>query len=202
MLSENELKLKIKNTIESFQNVSCASASKELLNVLGYQSSKALKLEDNTAETFLLAFNQNQQLRPEKALVEEWASIEILSQITDDEVREALGQASLFRGGQFENANIYSFLFLSLCLSGVQYTRTQLAAITREINKLFKMPVIVLFNYTHKLSIGIIMRRLHRRDASKDVLEKVTLIKDVDTNQPHRAHIEILFDLSIQELRN
>ena len=36
--------------------------------------------------------------------------------------------------------------------------------------------------------------------AEKDVLEKVTLIKDISTKNPHRAHVEILFDLSFPEL--
>jgi hypothetical protein len=41
---------------------------------------------------------------------------------------------------------------------------------------------------------------LHKRDESKDVLEKVTLIKDIAFASPHRAHIEILFDLSLEQL--
>ena len=40
------------------------------------------------------------------------------------------------------------------------------------------------------------------RDESKDVLEKVTLIKDINILIPHRAHIEILFDLSFDELKD
>src|SRR5690349_23387293 len=34
-----------------------------------------------------------------------------------------------------------------------------------------------------------------------DVLEKVTQIKDISIASPHRAHIEILFDLSFDELK-
>ena len=41
---------------------------------------------------------------------------------------------------------------------------------------------------------------MHKRDEQKDVLEKVTHIKDISTEKPHRAHIEILFDLSFEEL--
>ena len=33
-----------------------------------------------------------------------------------------------------------------------------------------------------------------------DVLEKVTLIKDIDVHNPHRAHLEILTDLSLPAL--
>jgi len=63
------------------------------------------------------------------------------------------------------------------------------------------MPVLVLFKHGETLTLALINRRLHKRDESKDVLEKVTLIKDINFNQPHRAHIEILYDLSLEELR-
>ena len=41
---------------------------------------------------------------------------------------------------------------------------------------------------------------MHKKDTSKDVLEKVTLIKDIDIANPQRAHKEILKDLSLNEL--
>ena len=62
------------------------------------------------------------------------------------------------------------------------------------------MPVMLVFRYGDFLTLAIINRRLHKRDESKDVLEKVTLIKDIYVARPHRAHIEILFDLSFDEL--
>src|SRR5690606_28830088 len=43
-------------------------------------------------------------------------------------------------------------------------------------------------------------RRLHKRDESRDVLEKVTLIKDIRFANPHRAHVEILSDLGFDAL--
>jgi hypothetical protein len=58
----------------------------------------------------------------------------------------------------------------------------------------------VLFKYGQSLTLAVINRRLHKRDERKDVLEKVTLIKDINIENPHRAHIEILFDLSFSEL--
>ncbi len=45
--------------------------------------------------------------------------------------------------------------------------------------------------------MAVINRRLHKHDESKDVLEKVTLIKDIRAANPHRARTEISFDLSI-----
>ena len=49
------------------------------------------------------------------------------------------------------------------------------------------MPALVLFRHGDSLTLAIINRRLHKRDAAKDVLEKVTLIRDIQFAQPHRG---------------
>src|SRR5437867_3175480 len=59
-----------------------------------------------------------------------------------------------------------------------------------------------LFRHRDTLTLAVINRRLHKRDESKDVLEKVTLIKDIRFDAPHRAHVEILFDLSFDALHD
>ncbi|MCI0520440.1 MAG: Eco57I restriction-modification methylase domain-containing protein, partial [Chloroflexi bacterium] len=147
----------------------------------------------NLAETFASA----QRLRPEKALASDWRSLHLLFQLTDEEVRAVTGgQRSLFESRRVDDKIIQSYLFFALELTGAAYTRTQLAAVTREINKLFAMPAMVLFKYGEALSFAIIHRRLHKRDLNKDVLEKVTLIKDIRVSNPHRAHLEILSDLA------
>jgi hypothetical protein len=63
------------------------------------------------------------------------------------------------------------------------------------------MPVLIVFKYGSYLTLAVINRRLHKKDDRKDVLEKVSLIKDIRIDQPHRAHIDILFDLSFPELQ-
>ena len=72
--------------------------------------------------------------------------------------------------------------------------------IVREINKLTPMPAMVIFQHSQAITFAVIDRRLHKRNESKDVLEKVTLIKDINLDEPHRAHIDILFDLSLSDL--
>ncbi|MDE0683987.1 MAG: Eco57I restriction-modification methylase domain-containing protein [Candidatus Poribacteria bacterium] len=93
-----------------------------------------------------------------------------------------------------------SYVFFALKLREISYTRTQLSNITREINKLMPMPAMIIFQHGQTVTLAVINRRLHKRDESKDVLEKVTLIKDIDSHDPHPAHIKILFDLSRNEL--
>lgn len=77
------------------------------------------------------------------------------------------------------------------------YTRTQLSDITREINRLLTLPALILFQQDGFLTWAAIDRRINKKDSGKDVLQKVTLIKDIRIETPHRAHIEILNDLSL-----
>lgn len=73
-----------------------------------------------------------------------------------------------------------SYLFLAIKLKGDTYSRTALANITREINKLYAIPAVLIFQHGHALTFSIINRRPNQRDRDLDVLEKVTLIKDID----------------------
>ena len=42
-------------------------------------------------------------------------------------------------------------------------------------------------------------RRQHQYDENRDVLEQVTLIKDIRLDKPHRAQLDILSELSLEE---
>ncbi|MBK9765176.1 MAG: hypothetical protein IPO87_18000 [Flavobacteriales bacterium] len=77
------------------------------------------------------------------------------------------------------------------------------------MNKLFAMPAMILFKHpgagagtgADTLTLSIIDRRLHKKEASKDVLEKVTLIR---TSVPRTRTVpmwSILFDLGLVELQ-
>ena len=66
-------------------------------------------------------------------------------------------------------------------------------------SKAFRLTML-LFRYGAFLTLAIINRREHQRDPSKQVLEKVTLIKDIDLNSPKRAHIDILSELDLHQL--
>ena len=80
-------------------------------------------------------------------------------------------------------------------------TRTELSIITRSINRLVPQPVLVLFLCGHSLSLAIINRRKNLRDGTRDVLTRVSLIRDIDCVHPHRAHIDLLQRFSLHHLR-
>ena len=175
-----------------------------LLNALGYHSDKTQALAPNTFAGFRDAFLEGRPFSEDKALAAQWKSIDLLFQYTDAEVK-ASGQMALevFADPRFNPGTYQSFLFFAVDLAGEAYTRTELAQATREINRPFPMPAIVVFRHGQTLTLAVIDRRLNKRDDTRDVLEKVTLIKDIrldPAEEPHRAHVEILADLALDNL--
>ncbi len=197
----NQHKNDIKNALKRFTDENLADNARRLLNSLGYRSGRTIALEPNTAEGFIENFDPSNTIHRERARLDEWESIDLLFQLTATEIslsdQPAFGSAD----GGIDNSVYQSYLFFALKLRGNGYSRTQLSQVTREINKLTPMPAMVVFQHGGSLTFAVIDRRLHRRDESKDVLEKVTLIKDINLGDPHRAHIDILFDLSHRQRR-
>jgi type I restriction-modification system DNA methylase subunit len=203
-MNELETKQAIVASLKSFADKPLAAAAAALFESLGYQSEKRIVLKPNTPETFVATFAKDKPLNPDNALLADWQSVDFLFQLTDDEVRAAAqgNQQFLFESkGKWAGAAIESYLFFAITLAKPQYTRTELSSITRAVNRLFPMPAMLLFRHGDTLTLAVINRRLHKRDDAKDVLEKVTLIKDIRFVNPHRAHIEILCDLSFDSLR-
>ena len=201
-LHMNEPKKKIEQALHQFARGNLAGNAKHLLNVLGYESERTMNLDPNTADSFLSAFNlqDNQGFNPERALISKWESIDVLFQLTEEEIGNNPNLEIDFGDGGIDDTRMESYLFFAIKLSGDQYSRTQLSQITREMNKPFGMPAMILFQHGDTLTFAVIDRRLNKRYESKDVLLKATLIKDISFADPHRAHIDILFDLSIAEL--
>ncbi len=169
-----------------------------LLETLGYRSERTDPV--GGAGEFLDAFDPGGKLNENRRrLFASWRRVEIVSQITADEIAEQAPQA-------FDDGLIESFLFLAVDLEPGAYTRTLLADATRAVNRLFAMPALVLFRVLAGeealLTLAVIHRRVHERDAERDVLEKVTLVKDVRLGGPHRAHLEILADLALPGMRD
>ncbi len=192
----NQHKNDIKNALKHFNSGNLADNARHLLDTLGYRSERTISLEPNTAGGFIENFDPSKTMNEGRALIDEWESVDILFQLTGDEITLSDQTTSGSEEGGIDNSVYQSYLFFALKLRGNGYSRTQLSQITREINKLTPMPAMVVFQHGRSLTFAVIDRRLHKRDESKDVLEKVTLIKDINLGTPHRAHIDILFDLS------
>jgi len=194
------LKEKIYEALTAFSKGKLAASSANLLNVLAYESDRTVQLSPNTYRGFSELFQSGpSNFDQEKAKAKDWQTIDIIFQLTEDDIKKS---HSLFEAKQYSDKIIESYLFFALSLAGDKYTRGDLVWITREINKLTPMPAMILFRYNSYLTVAVIDRRLHKRESTKDVLEKVTLIKDINISKPHRVHIEILHDLSFAELQD
>ena len=190
----------IERALKGFQHGALLINANNLLNALGYESDITVELESNLAEEFISYFDQFGKLNRERAMVDEWESIDFLFQLTEEEISGTDQTRIAFKNHQLDDTIMESYVFFALKLKESHYTRTQLSTITREINKLMPMPAMIIFQHDQTLTLAVIDRRLHKRDQEKDVLKKVTLIKDIDAHDPHPAHIQILFDLSRNEL--
>lgn len=191
-------KAKIQTALKNFARGELQTNALELFAALGYHSNKQLGLSEPTAQGFLAELG-DEQFNATNALIDDWRTVDLVMQLTETELNQS-AQRSLFDARAADLDNYHSYLIFCVELAQPHYARTELARITREINKLFKMPALILFQHGDTLTLSVIDRRLNKRDADKDVLDKVTLIKDIRFRDPHRAHIEILFDLSLSQL--
>ena len=167
-----------------------------LLNALGYLSDRTQAIPGADPQAFraIVESHSGKTLNADKAKFAEWKQADLLFQFTDEELSE---HKNLFQDAAVNASQMRSYLFFAVELSGPKYSRTDLATIARQINRLFPMPVTVTFSYANKLSMAVINRRPHARDESRDVLGHVSLIREIDVNNPHRAHLDVLQELSL-----
>jgi len=180
-------------------------AARALLRVLGYSSEKTAEL-GSSAESLLANIEQFKpelgKISRDKVKAERWKSCAFLFQLTNDEIPSlAVGQLPQGADTKLERGQIESFVFLAIELQGESWSRTDLAAIVRELNRRFPMPAIVIFKHGDLVSLVVIDRRANKLDTSRDVIDsRITVIKDVRIANPHRAHLDILASLALENL--
>ena len=197
-----DLRDSITSALQAFTSSPLRQAALALLQTLGYHSDRTLVLEGSKPQAFLyLVQSQATPLKfdTEKALFSDWKSADILFQLTDDELAAT---SSLFKETDVKSGLLRSYLFFAIELKGTDYARGKLSAIARQINRVFPMPVMVLLKHGAKLSIAVINRRQNKVHADKDVLEKVTIIRDISLAAPHRGHLDILKSFAFSELEH
>lgn len=127
----------------------------------------------------------------ERALGDDQIRVHLLFQFTADQLKT---QNALFAARP--DRDLYdAFVFLALDLRDGSYSRSDLAALARQFNQPFASPVIVLFRHGDTLSLASVARRQNKTDADKHVLQKVSLLKEIRLENPHRAHLDILGEL-------
>lgn len=198
MNSMSTIEHNIIEALQNFGNAPLRDAAIKFLNTLGYQSTRtSTETRDRQLRETLEVEVGESGILSDQRDISDWQAFHILFQITDDEVN---CQRKIFESSEIDLNLMDSYVFAALELSGDTYSRTQLANITRFINKKIEQPIMVIFRYGDVLSLGIINRRWSMQNTSKQVLEQVTLIKDINLNKPHAAHRSILADFSLKKL--
>ena len=197
MTSEEIKKREIKSALMAIADADFLETSKNLLEVLDYPGPLIEELP-GTVDDFIQRFRaENENTKTEKEFRESAKSIELVSQVGSDEIVDS--QPDRFESRTFDKGLIKSFVFCTVKLKDKDYSRSKYAEFTREINKRTTLATVVFFRVKNRLTIGFVGRRPSQLDESKDVLEKATLIKDIRLDNPHRAHLDILFELSLKE---
>ncbi|MDE0426007.1 MAG: Eco57I restriction-modification methylase domain-containing protein [Candidatus Poribacteria bacterium] len=187
----------IKSALSALPASDFLEKSKNLLATLGYQSERTLELS-GTVHDFLEEFPAlNPNTKTEQEFQNNIESVKLVFQFTSDEIDDD-PQMTLLESNAFDKGNISSFLFCAVELKDNTYSRTQYAAFTREINKRLIAPTVILFRAGNRLTVAFADRRPDKTNEDRDVLGQVTLIKDIRLNDPHRAHLDILSELSFE----
>ncbi|MDQ1339952.1 MAG: hypothetical protein QG567_1108, partial [Campylobacterota bacterium] len=89
-------------------------------------------------------------------------------------------------------------LIFGLELNKPHPTREELSNISRIFNQKFKyLPIVILFKYNNRLSLSSTQRLDYKIERDGDKIGKVSILRDIDIENPHRGHIEILNELQI-----
>ncbi|MEI8140073.1 MAG: hypothetical protein WCI03_09410 [bacterium] len=196
------LRQQLSGALAAFAKQSVVEAATALFKTLGYHSEK--RMEFSGLQDFLGEIDhvgKYTKLFPDARTSAGRAPVMLL-QLTSEEIASGSGGQLLLVSDKKADLRLFeSYLFLAISLPDRAYTRVELADRARVLNGLFRQPVLILFRYSDLISMAITYRRAHKRDQSRDVLDrKVTLIKDISCTRPHRAHLDILLDFSLSSL--
>jgi adenine-specific DNA-methyltransferase len=186
---------KIRGAVTALAGNNLAATATALIGSIGYTSPKTLAIETDPAE-FLTELNIDPAKLAES--LPRIKAVQFLLQLTGDELPALSRNTAPQTGASFQRGAIDSFVFLAVDLDNGTWSRRELVTIVRELNRGFAMPAIILFRNGDKATLAVIDRRANRRDPSRDVVGgRISLVKDIDLAKPHRAHVEILADLSL-----
>jgi hypothetical protein len=194
----------IAEALAAFADQPLRRAATRFFNTLGYASERTLNI--GSVADFLETFDREESRLERFNPRGSWREVQLIFQLTSADIAKGSShQLSLLEAAPADLRQIDSYLFLAIDLSppdeGKPRSRTQLCDLARAINRLFPMPALVLLKESDKLSIAITYRRGHKKDRTKDVVErKVTLIKDVSISRPHPGHLAIIQDFALPTL--
>ena len=195
-MTDGNLRRQISEALEAIPRGNFEDTAKNLLNVLGYESDRTLPEQTGEAGYFV-----DSNTKSGKLFLENARSAYVIFQATDTEIG-VTRQGVLPSEADFNKGNFKSFLFVAVEMDTRDtYPRGLYAELAREINKRFPIPVVVLFKTNSNfLTLAFVHHRQHKIQPHRDVLGTVSLVREIDIENPHRAHLDILTDLSLVNL--
>ena len=198
-----DLRDKIRGALAAMSGDDFADEAEVLLRVIGYRSERTLLDQSGDPGEFCATFPaKNPNTASEQEFLADATRARMLFQFTDEEIADAGPQRRLIGDTtQFDSGNAKSFLFTTVELRGDEYPRGKYTQFTREVNKRFpNIPAVVLFRTASGLlTLAFVHRRQNRIDPERDVLGRVSLIRQINPDDPHRAHLDILAELSLED---
>lgn len=190
----------LKSVLAAMPDSEFLEGTKGILEALGYQSERTQELS-GSVDDFIREFPApNQNTKTEKEFRVQTHAVRLIFQVTSDEIAASTQPTIGIDSATFDKGQRQSFIFFAVELKKATYARGQYARFTREINKRLSQPSVVLFRTTsNRLTLAFVHRREHKHDPARDVLGKVSLIREVAPENPHRAHLDILAELSLAE---
>lgn len=194
-MTDQDLRRQIREALEAIPRGNFKDTAKNLLNILGYESDRTLPEQTGDVSYFVDTNTKSGRL-----LLENARSAYVIFQVTDTEIG-VTGQGILPSEADFNKGNSKSFLFVAVEMeTGDTYPRSVYAELAREINRKFTViPVVVLFKTnSNLLTLAFVHRRQHKLNEARDVLGSVHLVREINIKSTHRAHLDILADLSLE----
>ena len=194
------LRTRIKEILWNWNDFDFFDIAIKLLDILGYKSGKVLSGQTDCVDDFIQSLNiSSSDAGNLDSLRSNVTRFRFLFQFADDDIsvrNKHQGNNTLQLDNQESREK--SFLFVAVELKKKSYSRGEYANITREINKIFQLaPTVVLFKTNSKLTVSTVYRRQNKLRQERNVLGRVSLIKEINPIEPHRAHLDILSDLSL-----
>ena len=200
-MSTENIKKNIAAALAVLPDADFLATARGLLETLGYQSELTTELRGSVDEVVDTLGLEKRHTNAARNLSENVRSAGFIFQVGADEI-DANGQKTLDWGtASFERGHTERFNFVAVELRDRSYARGKYAEFTREINAWFNAPTVILFKTADNcLTLAFVHRRQHKHDPSRDVLGNVSLVREINPTQPHRAHLDILAELSLENL--
>ena len=196
---ELSIKMELTALLKDFTEKSLSEATTNLLSTLGIQCSIG---RENPID-FINLYKRNAECEKLPNYIDKIfsriANAYYIGDVTDNSLHGKVEEIEYEIAGKDEKYH-GMFVFAIEIKPGEQLTRNEAALLVRGFNRIvYQQPATVLMQEGNMLSIGTCERTEYKQDwRPGEKLGKVSILRHVDCNKPHRGHLDILEELKIE----